>query len=69
MAFSGVGLDVDGSINLYLAAEPPNGDESNWLYVAEGKPSTWRSASLGPNPVRDGSWSLNDLERLSVARG
>ena len=49
MVFSGVGLDVDGSINLYLAAKPPNGDESNWLYVAEGKPFHLAFRFSGPN--------------------
>jgi hypothetical protein len=62
-SFADLTTNADGSIDLYLAAKTPNGNESNWLYVAEGEPFHLAFRFDGPEPaVRDGSWSLNDLE-------
>jgi hypothetical protein len=60
-------LDVnkDGSIDLYFAAEPPQGQEKNWIETVPGKGWFTILRLYGPlEPWFDHSWRPGDIELL-----
>jgi hypothetical protein len=65
-SYANLAANDDGSVDLYFAAEQPTSNESNWLYVTRGQPFHLAFRFYGPEPAaRDGTWSLNDLEKIS----
>lgn len=56
----------DGGVQIQFSSDPPAENDANWVYVAPGRPSLVVFRFYGPEPaVRDGSWILPDLEKLS----
>ena len=57
--------NADGSVDVYFGPKPPNGKGGNWIPTAEGRRFFLLFRFYGPEPaVYDGSWELNDIERL-----
>jgi len=58
----------DGSIDLYLAPNAPQGQETNWISTAEGRPFFVLFRNYAPEKSvleRTSIWMLNDLEKIS----
>lgn len=57
--------NADGSVDLYFAPEPPEGQENNWITTRDGQPFFVMFRFYGlPKLIADQSWVLNDLERV-----
>lgn len=55
----------DGSVDIYFGREAPKGQEGNWIPTTEDRRFFLLFRFYGPEPaVRDGSWELNDIERV-----
>jgi len=53
----------DGTVDVYFAPKPPEGQESNWILTREDKPFFVMFRIYGPRKgAVDGSWILNDIE-------
>ena len=62
--------NADGTVDVYFAPEPPAGQDSNWILTREGKPFFVMFRIYGPQKgAVDGSWILNDMERVSELTG
>jgi hypothetical protein len=63
-SYSPLKKDDDGSTSLYFAPEAPDGSEVNWIKTIPGQGFFVMFRLYGPlEPVFDGSWQLNDIER------
>jgi hypothetical protein len=55
--------NVDGSVDLALAPQPPAGFEQNWIPTVPGKGWFTHFRLYGPTQAYfDRSWSLSDIE-------
>ena len=62
---SDVKRNEDGSVDIYFGPEPPAGMESNWLPTDPERRFFLLARFYGPEPeIVDGSFELNDIERL-----
>jgi hypothetical protein len=53
---AGLQRSADGSLDLYLSAEPPTGHETNWIPAPPGPFSLVLRAYLPGAPIRRGTW-------------
>jgi len=54
----------DGTIDVYLGPQAPEGKEGNWIPTTEGRRFFLLFRFYGPQlAAKDGSWQLNDIER------
>lgn len=61
----GLKKNKDGTVDVYFAPTAPKGKESNWVLTRAGKPFFVMFRIYGPQKgAVDGSWMLNDIERL-----
>ncbi len=57
--------NADGSVELYFSPTPPAGREANWISTKPGQRFFAMFRIYGPDKgVVDGSWVLNDIERI-----
>jgi hypothetical protein len=57
--------NADGSVDLYVGAEAPQGKEKNWIPTAPGRGWFAYFRLYAPTePYFDRSWSLPDVERV-----
>jgi hypothetical protein len=64
-SFSNLTTNADGSIDLYYGPEAPAGKESNWIKTIPGQGFFTMFRLYGPlEPVFDGTWKLNDIEKV-----
>lgn len=59
--------NADGSVDLYIAPQPPKGQEANWISSASGKPFFLVFRNYGPDRAvftRTSTWVLGDVERV-----
>jgi hypothetical protein len=55
----------DGTVDVYFAPKPPEGQENNWIFTREGKAYFLMFRFYGPEPrALDGSWVLNEIEKV-----
>ncbi|OPX37483.1 MAG: hypothetical protein B1H11_05830 [Desulfobacteraceae bacterium 4484_190.1] len=55
----------DGSVTIYFGPQAPEGQESNWIPTEKGHRFFLLFRFYGPQKgVFDGSWELNDVERI-----
>jgi hypothetical protein len=55
----------DGSVDVYFGLKAPKGKEGNWIPTTEGRRFFLLFRCYGPRKaVKDGSWELNDIERV-----
>ena len=55
----------DGSVDIYVGPEPPDGLESNWLYTPAGqKWFPWFRVYGPEKAIMDKSWKLPDIEQV-----
>jgi hypothetical protein len=59
-------FNADGSLDLYVQAQPPDGDrKNNWLPVRPGEPFLLNARLYWPKPAAlDGSWGMPAVERV-----
>jgi len=58
--------NADGTVDVYFAAKPPSGEESNTVFTREGKPYFVMFRIYGPQKAAvDGSWILNNIEKMN----
>jgi len=56
----------DGSVDLWLSPRPPAGTENNWIRTVPGQAFYATFRLYGPlDLVLDGSWKLDDIERVA----
>jgi hypothetical protein len=57
--------NADGSVDLYFGPTAPAGKESNWIKTIPGQGFFTMVRIYGPlEPVFDGTWKLNDVEKV-----
>ncbi len=57
--------NTDGTVDVYIAPQPPEGKDTNWIPTVEGKPFFVMFRIYGPQKgAVDGSWVLNDIEKV-----
>ena len=57
--------DKDGSVTIYFGPKAPKGKESNWIPTEKGRRFFLLFRFYGPQKgVFDGSWKLNDIEKI-----
>lgn len=57
--------NADGTVDVYFASTPLEGQESNWIMTKEGRPFFIMFRFYGPETrAIDGSWALNDIEQV-----
>jgi len=62
---SGLQQNEDGSYDIFVGPEPPEGKENNWLQTVPGKGWNIIFRLYGPlQPWFDKSWKLSDLEKV-----
>jgi hypothetical protein len=67
-SFSDLAANADGSLDLYFAPDPPDGREGNWVETIPGQGFFVMFRLYGPlEPALDGTWQLDDIERLEGA--
>jgi hypothetical protein len=55
----------DGSVDIYFGPKAPKGKEGNWIPTTEGRKFFLLFRFYGPQKAaKDGSWELNDIERV-----
>lgn len=55
----------DESVDIYFGPTAPEGKEGNWIPTTDGRRFFLLFRFYGPqNAAKDGSWQLNDVERL-----
>jgi hypothetical protein len=55
----------DGTVDVYFAADPPTGQDGNWIKTRSGEPFFVMFRVYGPKKEAvDGSWMLNDVEKV-----
>jgi hypothetical protein len=65
-SFSPLKKNADGSLDLYLGPAAPAGMASNWIKTIPGTGFFAMFRLYAPlEPVLDGSWKLNDIERVT----
>ncbi len=61
----GLEINADGSVDIYFGPTAPSGREANWLPTDPDRRFFLLFRFYGPEPgVYDGSFELNDIERL-----
>jgi hypothetical protein len=61
----GLRVNRDGSVDLWLGPTAPKGWERNWLPTDPGRRFELMARFYGPEPALfDGSWKLQDVERM-----
>jgi len=61
----GLAMNADGSVDIYFGPTAPSGLEANWLPTDPDRRFFLLFRFYGPEPaVTDGSFELNDIERL-----
>jgi hypothetical protein len=61
----GMKKNVDGSIDIYFAPEPPDGQENNWLQTVPGKSWFIALRMYGPlQPWIDQTWRPGEIEEV-----
>jgi hypothetical protein len=62
---AGIAKNVDGSVDVYFGAEPPDGKESNWIPTKAGNEFEALFRLYGPEkPFFDKAWKLPDIETV-----
>ena len=62
---TGVAANDDGSVDVYFGPKAPKGKEANWIPTKEGRKFFLLFRFYGPKPAAfDGSWELNDIEKV-----
>ena len=57
----------DGTVDVYFAADPPTGQDGNWIKTRSGEPFFVMFRVYGPKKEAvDGSWMLNDVENAGI---
>jgi hypothetical protein len=63
-AYSELRKNADGSLDLFSSPTAPSGQENNWIKTIPGQGFFAMFRLYGPlEPVLDGTWKLNDIER------
>jgi len=63
----GLQYNDDGSIDLYVGPEAPEGEESNWIETNSDNNSIFLFRFYGPQAgVRDGSWVMEGFDKIEL---
>jgi hypothetical protein len=61
----GLQFNTDGSIDLFVGPNPPEGKESNWVETNSNNHSIFLFRFYGPEEgIKDGSWMMRGFERI-----
>jgi hypothetical protein len=57
--------NADGSVDIYIGAKPPAGNEANWVQTVPGRGWFPFFRFYGPDkPLVDKTWKLPDIEKV-----
>ncbi len=61
-------VNSDGSVDIYMAPEPPDGLEKNWIKTIPGEGWFVLLRLYGPeHPILEKTWTPNDIELVTAA--